>query len=143
MQFHLLTQQVDQPTNVTIVEFKRPGRDDYNSKDNPFDQVYDYIDLMESTPKLHSKKCKIMAFILKIFLQYTTFIIALISWYLYDYFIAIAILLLTFIIMGIVRSKIRNSVIPLKQREYQYNDKDIADWFIAKEFCYSTTITDD
>ena len=103
----------------------------------------DYIDLMESTPKLHSKKCKIMAFILKIFLQYTTFIIALISWYLYDYFIAIAILLLTFIIMGIVRSKIRNSVIPLKQREYQYNDKDIADWFIAKEFCYSTATTDD
>ncbi|MCD4668482.1 MAG: hypothetical protein K8R44_07875 [Sulfurimonas sp.] len=93
----------------------------------------DYIDLIESTPELHSKKCKIMAFILKIFLQYTTFITALISWYFYDYFIAIAILLLTFIIMGIVRSKIRNSVIPLKQREYQYNDKDIADWFIAKE----------
>ncbi|MCD6173297.1 MAG: hypothetical protein J7J96_05845 [Sulfurimonas sp.] len=93
----------------------------------------DYIDLIESTPKLHSKKCKIMAFILKIFLQYTTFLTALISWYFYDYFIAIATLLLTFIIMGIVRSKIRNSVIPPNQREYQYNDKDIADWFIAKE----------
>ena len=76
----------------------------------------DYIDLIEPTPKLHSKKCKIMAFALKIFLQYTTFITALISWYFYDYFIAIATLLLTFIIMGIIRSKIRNSVIPLKQR---------------------------
>ncbi|MGS0973492.1 MAG: ATP-binding protein [Candidatus Izemoplasmataceae bacterium] len=32
--------------NITIIEFKRPGRDDYNSKDNPIDQVYDYIDLM-------------------------------------------------------------------------------------------------
>lgn len=32
--------------NITIVEFKRPGRDDYNSKDNPIEQVYDYIDLM-------------------------------------------------------------------------------------------------
>lgn len=33
-------------SNVTIIEFKRPGRDDYNSKNNPFEQVYTYIDLM-------------------------------------------------------------------------------------------------
>jgi hypothetical protein len=53
----------------------------------------------------------------------------------YDYFIAIATLLLSFIIMGIIRSKIRNSVIPMKQREYQYNDQGIADWYTAKEIC--------
>ncbi|MDQ1244605.1 MAG: hypothetical protein QG565_945, partial [Campylobacterota bacterium] len=32
--------------------------------------------------------------------------------------------------------KLRNSVIPPKQREYQYNDKGIADWYTAKELCY-------
>jgi len=38
--------------------------------------------------------------------------------------------------MGIIRSKLRNSVIPFNQREYQYSDKAIADWYSAKELCY-------
>ena len=94
------------------------------------------IDMLEPTPKLYSKKCKFISLILKLFLQYTIFIVALTTWYFYDYFIAAASLLLTFIIMGIIRSKIRNSVIPLKQIEYPYNDQGIADWFTAREFCY-------
>jgi hypothetical protein len=72
---------------------------------------------------------------LKIFLQYTTFIVAIITWYFYDYFIAIATLLLSFIIMGIIRSKLRNSVIPVSQREYHYTDEGIADWYTAKVLC--------
>lgn len=96
----------------------------------------DYIDLIEPIPKLYSKKCKFISLIIKLFLQYTTFAAGLIAWFLYDYFIAIATLLLTFIVMGIIRSKIRNSVIPQKQREYQYNDQGIADWYTAKELCY-------
>jgi len=35
-------------------------------------------------------------------------------------------MVLSFLIVGIIRSKLRNSVIPAKQREYQYNDKGIA-----------------
>jgi len=93
------------------------------------------IDMIEPTPKLHTKRCRLISFLLKIFLQYTTITISLIAWYLYDYFIAIAVLILSFIIMGIIRSKLRNSVIPPKQREYQYNDKGIADWFSARELC--------
>jgi len=96
----------------------------------------EYIDLIESTPKLSSKRCKIVSLILRIFLQFTTFITPIIAWYLYDYFIALLTLVLTFIIMGIIRSKIRNSVIPPNQREYQYNDQGIADWFTAKELCF-------
>ena len=96
---------------------------------------HDYIELLEPTPILKSTKCKVISFILKIFLQYTTFIVGLIIWYVYDYFIAIASMLLTFIIMGIIRSKLRNSVIPPTQREYQYNDQGIADWYTAKEIC--------
>ncbi len=98
----------------------------------------DYIDLIEPTPKLHSQKCKLLSLLLRLFLQFTTFIVGLITWYLYDYFMAIAALLLSFIIMGIVRSKLRNAVIPPKQREYQYNDQGIADWYTAKELCYET-----
>ena len=95
----------------------------------------DYIDLIEPTPKLKTKKCKFFSFMLKIFLQYATFIVAIIAWYFYDYFIAIATLLLSFIIMGIIRSKLRNSVIPVSQREYHYTDEGIADWYTAKVLC--------
>ncbi len=96
----------------------------------------DFIDLIEPTPKLHSSKCKIIAFLLRVFLQFTTFFASLIVWYLYDLFLALLALVLSFIIMGIIRSKLRNSVIPPSQREYQYNDKGIADWYTAKEICH-------
>lgn len=98
----------------------------------------EYIDLIEPTPKLHSKKCRLISFLLRLFLQFTTFIVPLIIWYMYDYFIALLALVLTFIVMGIIRSKIRNSVIPPSQSEYQYNDKGIADWFTAKIICYES-----
>ena len=96
----------------------------------------DYIDLIEPTPKLHSKKCKFIALALRLFLQLGAYILPLVTWYFYDYFIAGAVLLLSFIVMGIFRSKIRNSVIPINQREYQYNDQGIADWYVAKEICF-------
>ncbi|MBU1658887.1 hypothetical protein KKG72_07545 [bacterium] len=95
-----------------------------------------YIDLIEPTPKLHSKKCRLLSYMIKIFLQYTIFIVTLLTWYLFDFFIAMLALVLTFIIMGIIRSKLRNSVIPPNQREYNYNDEAIADWYSAKEICY-------
>ena len=96
----------------------------------------DFLEQIESTPKLHTKKCKLAAFTLRVFLQFGTIIIASFMWYLYDYFVAIASLLLSFIIIGIIRSKLRNSVIPLSQREYQYSDQGIADWYMAKELCF-------
>ncbi len=98
----------------------------------------DFIEMIEPTPKLNSKKCKLIALLLRVFLQFTTFIVSLLAWYLFDYFIAILTLVLSFIIIGIIRSKLRNAVIPLKQREYQYNDQGIADWYTAKELCYET-----
>lgn len=94
-----------------------------------------YIDLVEPTPKLHSKKCRIISFLLRIFLQFSIYLITVIVWVISDFFIALLSLVLSFIIIGIVRSKIRNSVIPTKQREYQYNDQGIADWYTAKEIC--------
>ncbi|WP_297440468.1 hypothetical protein [Sulfurimonas sp.] len=96
------------------------------------------LELIEPTPILHSKKCKITAFSIKTLLQFATPIVALIAWYLYDYFIAGATLLITFIVVGIIRAKIRNAVIPLHQREYQYDDASIAAWYTAKELCIDT-----
>ena len=96
----------------------------------------DYIELIQATPKLHSKKCKYLAFVIQILLQYTTLTAGIIAWYFYDYFIGGAVLLLTFIVMGIIRSKLRNSSIPLSQREYHYNDEGIAKWYLSRHFCF-------
>lgn len=96
----------------------------------------DFIEQLEPTPVLHSKKCRFAALALRLFLQYATIFAALAAWYLYDFFIALLALVLAFIIMGIIRSKLRNSVIPPSQREYRYSDKDIADWYTAKMLCY-------
>lgn len=95
----------------------------------------DYIDLIEPTPKLYSKKCRIISFLLRIFLQYSIYFITAIIWVISDFFIALLSLVLSFIVIGIIRSKMRNSVIPNKQREYQYSDQAIADWFTHKEIC--------
>jgi len=95
----------------------------------------DYIDLLESTPTLHSKKCRTISFFIMLFLRLATALSSLIAWYLYDIYVATATLLVVFIVMGIVRSKLRNSVIPVSQSERHYEDKEIADWYTAKEIC--------
>jgi len=98
-------------------------------------QIIDDIEIIESTPFLVSKKCKYISKIIAIFLETTTIFSALIAWYIYDYFIALATMVLIFIIVGIVRAKIRNEVIPITQIERYYNDKEIADWYTAKRIC--------
>ena len=95
----------------------------------------DFIDMIEPTPKLKTRKCRFISLSLRLFLQFTTVVVGLIAWYFYDYFIAIGALLLSFIIVGIIRAKLRNSVIPTKQREYHYSDQGIADWYTARELC--------
>ena len=94
------------------------------------------IYLKEPIPKLQTKKCKFLASVLSVFLSYTHFFVALITLYMYDFFIAILALILAYIVMGIVRSKIRNSAIPPKQWEYHYSDKEIATWFVSNEWCF-------
>ena len=95
----------------------------------------DFINQIEATPKLRTRKCKLVSLSLRIFLQFTSYIVGLVSWYYYDYFIAIALFLLSFIIMGIVRSKMMHSVIPSSQHEYNYTTQGIADWYTARELC--------
>ena len=100
----------------------------------------DFIDMMEPTPKLLSKRCKLIAILIRIFLQLSIYPISLLVWYYKGWLIAILTLLLGFVVIGIVRSKLRNDAIPIKQREYNYNDQGIATWYTAKQFCYPEEI---
>jgi len=95
----------------------------------------DFIPLIEPTPTIYSKKCKILTWLLMASLKSINYIVALIIWYRFDYFFATAAFLIGFVVMGIVRSKLRNSVIPVSQQEYHYSDDAIAKWYMARRVC--------
>lgn len=88
------------------------------------------------TPSLPSKKCRILARLLGWALSYGYFAVALIVWWKLDWFFGIAVVLLGFILMGIVRSKLRNDSIPPAQREYAYDDYAIATWYLSRNHCF-------
>lgn len=90
------------------------------------------IPMIEPTPEPAKPLCRIAARLLGWFFSYGTYIIALLAWYLYDWFYAAAALLAGFVVLGILRAKIRNISIPLQQQEYTYTDQAIAQWFIVR-----------
>lgn len=96
------------------------------------------IELIEPTPKLLTKRCRLLSHAITAGLKSITPLFGLGGWYYFDYTIAFFSLLLGFIISSIVRAKLRNSAIPLKQHEYNYTDAAIATWYAAKFLCYKT-----
>jgi F0F1-type ATP synthase assembly protein I len=95
----------------------------------------DFINQIEPTPKLRTSKCKTIAFVLKLLLQYSSFFVGIVLGVIYDYFIGIAFFLFSLLVMGIIKSYLRNSVIPKSQQEYNYTDEGIATWYTARELC--------
>lgn len=90
------------------------------------------IPMIEPTPEPQKPLCRLAARGIGYFFSYGTYLSAAIAWYLYDLFYAAAALLLAFVVIGIIRAKIRNSVIPLQQQEYQYSDHAIGKWFVVR-----------
>lgn len=68
-------------------------------------------------------------------LGYGHYLITLLVWWQSDWFIAIGVFLLGFIVSGIVRSKLRNDSIPPAQRETPYTDYAIATWYLSRHHC--------
>jgi hypothetical protein len=95
----------------------------------------DFLELIEPTPKLTTKSCRLGAFLLSLFLSHFSLVVSLFVWWIYDYFIAGTFFLLSFLVIGIIRAKLRNDVIPLKQRELHYTDHGIVTWYFAKRVC--------
>jgi len=87
---------------------------------------------LEPTPEPATPYCRLLAQGLGLMLSYGTYLVGLLFWWIYDWFYAIAGLLAGFVVLGIVRAKIRNSAIPLQQLEYTYTDHAIAKWFIVR-----------
>lgn len=95
----------------------------------------DFIEALEPTPKLPTKPCRLVALLLELFLRHTTLLSTLGVWYFYDYFMAFFALILSFIVIGIIRSKLRESAISPYQKEHYFDDKEIALRYSANILC--------
>ena len=102
----------------------------------------DFIEFIKPTPKLQTRKCKAIAFLIGIFLRFASPFIGLVAWYAYDYFIALLALVLSFIVVGIIGSYLRNNSLPLNNREYRYSDAEIAIWY-TNSICFEENIKED
>ena len=94
------------------------------------------IDTIEDVPILNSKKCKFVAFLIKIVLKYTVFIVSVVFLYFFNYYIALASGAVSFILIGVLRSSLSGNAIPITQLEFHYSDDEVARWYTAKELCF-------
>lgn len=86
-------------------------------------------------PSLPTKRCRLMATIGGLALSYGHYIISILIYLNSDLFIAIGSLLLGFIILGIIGSKLRNISIPISNLEFSYTDKEIVTWYLLRYVC--------
>lgn len=90
------------------------------------------IEPIEPTPRLKRRKCRLLAKLIAVGLSYGPLVIAAGIWYKYDLFFAVGALLISYLVLGIIRSKLRNSAIPSTQQEFQYSDEAIATWYVSR-----------
>jgi len=95
------------------------------------------MDLYTQTPEPPNQQCLLLRIVLSIFLSYGIYIITLGVWLVYNWYYALSALLLSFVLMGILRSKLLHASIPKAQQEFTYSDKDIAAWFLHLHICPS------
>ncbi len=96
----------------------------------------DILELIEPTPVLQSKKCRLLALLTALLLQYTPYMTTLYAFFAYDAFIAFVTFIFSYLVVGIIRSKMRLLSLPRAQFEMTYTDKAIATWYVAKRLCY-------
>jgi hypothetical protein len=95
------------------------------------------MEIYTQTPQPRTKGCKILHFLLSGFLSFGTYLITLGVWFMYNWYYALSALLLAFILIGILRSKLLHSSVPKVQQEFTYSDKDIAAWYLHMYICPS------
>lgn len=94
------------------------------------------IQQIQPTPKLTTTRCKLLEKTLTLALNSATFAVALTSYILYDWFVAFFTLVFSFLLTGIVRSKLRVLAIPSQQQERNYKDKELIAWYLFLYVCY-------
>ncbi|MDF1881848.1 hypothetical protein JHD50_11150 [Sulfurimonas sp. MAG313] len=95
------------------------------------------MNIYTQTPIPPNKQCKLLQIALALFLSYGIYLITAIIWFFYNWYYALSSLLLSFVLMGIVRSKLLHASIPKVQQEFTYSDKDISSWYVHRYVCPS------
>lgn len=95
------------------------------------------MEIYTQTPLPPNKACKFLHLILSGFLSYGIYLISAVVWWQYNWYYALSALLLSFVLMGILRSKLLHSSIPKVQQEFTYSDKDIIGWYLHLYVCPS------
>lgn len=93
---------------------------------------HDVIDLIEPTPNPRNRRCRLLVLLIAYSLTYTPFMVGALATYRFDLFYGAGLFLITYLVTGIVRAKLRNDAVPPSQQEYHYSDKAIAAWFVEK-----------
>lgn len=93
------------------------------------------IDMIEPTPTPDTLTCKAYVWLITVALKGAAALVALFVWWRYDAVMAFFALLVGYVVMGIVRSKLRTYAIPPKQFEQPYSDYAIACWVAMRRLC--------
>jgi len=80
-------------------------------------------------------RCKLLAQLLQYTLMFGSITVAFLALYFYDWFIALVGFLFSYIVLGIIRSKIRLVTLHPTQFEENFSDKELAILYISKYFC--------
>jgi hypothetical protein len=92
----------------------------------------DYIEIL---PNPKDKKCKFIIYAIYIFLSFGWLIIACIFWYSFNIYFALLSIPVSYIIIGIISSKMKLEAIPFNMLEMSHSNYDIAKWFSMKNIC--------
>jgi hypothetical protein len=93
----------------------------------------DVIEMIEPTPEPKRRRCRLLVTLIAALLSYGGCFIALGVWMMYGVLYGVAGFLIGYLVMGIVRAKLRNGTIPRSQQEYHYTDRAIAAWYVDRE----------
>jgi hypothetical protein len=92
----------------------------------------DTIEIIEPTPVPKALRCKAAVYAIALAMTLGPYAAAVAIWYRFDLFFGIGGFLIAYLVTGIVRSKLRNGVIPQLQQEYHYSDRAIASWYVVR-----------
>jgi len=93
------------------------------------------IDLIEPTPIPKSSYCKVISKVIELFLRFSIYFFGLILYLSFDIFVSCIGLAIYFIVLGIIKSKLRLISIPYRQLEFDYSDREISQWYVMKYLC--------
>ncbi len=95
-------------------------------------------EIIEPIPLIKGAKCKLLMYVIYLFISFFPIVSSLVIWYMYNFLIGVAFFLFFTLMMGIVISKMRLMSIPPSQRELTYSNLEVARWYIDKNLCLRT-----